>query len=615
MILIWRGSFDLAEADRVDSKGQPRAEQSANLTEGKGHVETHSLALSKEGPEMTRDGPKTMEAGYGKGTLESVFAKWPKDILEERKKASMKPLRRLPPTSLEVSFEDLYAADAIIDIPKRPPWSYAESKEAVQERESKYFQKWLDAVYAKYPAEELSYFEHNLEVWRQLWRVAEISDIILFIVDVRHPILHFPPSLYDYVVKDLGRKLVLIFNKIDLVGQDTLEAWTNYFRAEFPQISAASFSCYPKDGFLKSDSATAALKSRVRRKYKRYYRAVGVPEVLRACRDTNLVKGGVEVDWDVLIDRAEDERRKREEEAKRKSDGEVSGRRGRRKREQLDAKDDLTEDESQESENESYNMANKLDIEEHEAEPNKNWVTIGLVGHPNVGKSSLINSVIGRKVVSTSRTPGHTKHFQTIHLASDVRLCDCPGLVFPAIVPKPLQASLHLLAENAAGHVILTCYSPVKILAGMYRISQVQEPYTSIQYLAERVPLEEILKLHHPDQDDPDTASTFHWSAWRICEAFALDRGFLTARVARPDVYRAANMILRMCVDGRILLGFKPKGFSQGLWRQTDHKPSRMDKDVDQAAVMEEEDDESEEQDIQPEHDGGAFDLLAGMDE
>ncbi|KND04258.1 hypothetical protein, variant [Spizellomyces punctatus DAOM BR117] len=509
----------------------------------------------------------------------------------------MKPLRRLPPTSLEVSFEDLYAADAIIDIPKRPPWSYAESREVVQERESSYFQKWLDAVYAKYPAEELSYFEHNLEVWRQLWRVAEISDIILFIVDVRHPILHFPPSLYDYVVKDLGRKLILVFNKIDLVGQDTLEAWTNYFRAEFPEISAASFSCYPKDGFLKSDSATAALKSRVRRKYKRYYRAVGVPEVLRACRDTNLVKGGVEVDWDVLIDRAEDERRKREEEAKRKSDEEVSGRRGRRKREQLDAKEDLTEDESQESEvdencEDADNMVNKLDIEEHEAEPNKNWVTIGLVGHPNVGKSSLINSVIGRKVVSTSRTPGHTKHFQTIHLTSDVRLCDCPGLVFPAIVPKPLQ-----------------------ILAGMYRISQVQEPYTSIQYLAERVPLEEILNLHHPDQDDPDTASTFHWSAWRICEAFALDRGFLTARVARPDVYRAANMILRMCVDGRILLGFKPKGFSQGLWREIGHNASRMEKDEERAAVKEEEDDESEEEDIQPEQDGGAFELLAGMDE
>ncbi len=43
------------------------------------------------------------------------------------------------------------------------------------------------------------------------------------------------------------------------------------------------------------------------------------------------------------------------------------------------------------------------------------FVVLGTVGHPNVGKSSLINGLMGRKVVSTSRTPGHTKHFQTMY--------------------------------------------------------------------------------------------------------------------------------------------------------------------------------------------------------
>ena len=43
------------------------------------------------------------------------------------------------------------------------------------------------------------------------------------------------------------------------------------------------------------------------------------------------------------------------------------------------------------------------------------------------------------QVVSTSRTPGHTKHFQTIFLTANVRLCDCPGLVFPSVVGKQLQ--------------------------------------------------------------------------------------------------------------------------------------------------------------------------------
>lgn len=37
----------------------------------------------------------------------------------------------------------------------------------------------------------LSYCELNLETWRQLWRVLEISDIILVIADVRYPVSLF----------------------------------------------------------------------------------------------------------------------------------------------------------------------------------------------------------------------------------------------------------------------------------------------------------------------------------------------------------------------------------------------------------------------------------------
>ena len=58
-------------------------------------------------------------------------------------------------------------------------------------------------------------------------------------------------------------------------------------------------------------------------------------------------------------------------------------------------------------------------------------LVVGLVGYPNVGKSSTINALIGEKKVSVSSTPGKTKHFQTINLSSNITLCDCPGLVFP----------------------------------------------------------------------------------------------------------------------------------------------------------------------------------------
>lgn len=56
-----------------------------------------------------------------------------------------------------------------------------------------------------------------------------------------------------------------------------------------------------------------------------------------------------------------------------------------------------------------------------------------------MGKSSLINGLVGRKVVSVSRTPGHTRYFQTYFLTPSVKLCDCPGLIFPSLLPKQLQ--------------------------------------------------------------------------------------------------------------------------------------------------------------------------------
>lgn len=47
---------------------------------------------------------------------------------------------------------------------------------------------------------------------------------------------------------------------------------------------------------------------------------------------------------------------------------------------------------------------------------NDELVTIGLVGYPNVGKSSTINTLLVNKKVSVSSTPGKTKHFQVSYL-------------------------------------------------------------------------------------------------------------------------------------------------------------------------------------------------------
>lgn len=47
-----------------------------------------------------------------------------------------------------------------------------------------------------------------------------------------------------------------------------------------------------------------------------------------------------------------------------------------------------------------------------------------------------------------------------------------------------------------------------------------------------------------------------------ICDGWAKKRGFLTARAARLDSYRAANSILRMALDGKICLCLRPPKFA-----------------------------------------------------
>jgi len=204
----------------------------------------------------------------------------------------------------------------------------------------------------------------------------------------------------------------------------------------------------------------------------------------------------------------------------------------------------------------------------------QDFITIGTIGQPNAGKSSLINGILQDKRVSVSRTPGHTKHFQTIFYTDNIRLCDCPGLVFPTKAPKQLQ-----------------------VVSGMYPVSQVKEPYSIVGYIAERVPLLDILRIVHPCQEDlehPDDPLP-PWSAWYVCHAWAEKCGFLTARAGRADVYRAANSILRLTVEGRICLTLRPPDMEEG--KMVGNYRELFDQLM-KFAVKEDDIDEDEEEDL-----------------
>ncbi len=72
-----------------------------------------------------------------------------------------------------------------------------------------------------------------------------------------------------------------------------------------------------------------------------------------------------------------------------------------------------------------------------------------ICGIPNVGKSTLINTLMGKRAAKTGDEPGITKIEQQLALASDAYLFDTPGMLWPKIVVE--QAGYNLAASGAVG--------------------------------------------------------------------------------------------------------------------------------------------------------------------
>ena len=76
-------------------------------------------------------------------------------------------------------------------------------------------------------------------------------------------------------------------------------------------------------------------------------------------------------------------------------------------------------------------------------------VRVLICGIPNVGKSTLINTLFGERAAKTGDEPGITKVEQKIVLASDFYLFDTPGMLWPRITVE--KSGYHLAASGGIG--------------------------------------------------------------------------------------------------------------------------------------------------------------------
>jgi len=134
----------------------------------------------------------------------------------------------------ETKLKILTDEEKVLPIPRRPQWTGL-SVEQLKDEENTNFLEWrryLASIQEDYDCVVTPY-EKNLEFWRQLWRVLERSDLVIQIVDSRHPLQFRSQDLEKYVkeVSTLKQNLVLI-NKADFLNLEQRKIWAEYFTKE-----------------------------------------------------------------------------------------------------------------------------------------------------------------------------------------------------------------------------------------------------------------------------------------------------------------------------------------------------------------------------------------------
>ncbi|SNX82338.1 related to NOG2 - GTPase involved in ribosomal large subunit-nucleus export [Melanopsichium pennsylvanicum] len=150
----------------------------------------------------------------------------------------------------------------------------------------------------------------------------------------------------------------------------------------------------------------------------------------------------------------------------------------------------------------------------------KKQISVGFVGYPNTGKSSIINTLKKKKVCNVAPIPGETKVWQYISLMRRIYLIDCPGIV-------PVSAH-----DSETGTV----------LKGVVRVENLETPAEHIPALLSRVKPEYIRR-------------TYNLEKWSNSEDFL---GQIAKRMGKllkggePDCETVAKMVLNDWIRGKI---------------------------------------------------------------
>ncbi|XP_040166933.1 nucleolar GTP-binding protein 2 [Anopheles arabiensis] len=180
----------------------------------------------------------------------------------------------------------------------------------------------------------------------------------------------------------------------------------------------------------------------------------------------------------------------------------------------------------------------------------KKQISVGFIGYPNVGKSSVINALRSKKVCKVAPIAGETKVWQYITLMKRIFLIDCPGVVYPT-------------AET----------DTEKVLKAVVRVELVNNPEDYIEEVLKRIRKEYVVK-------------TYGVTEWAdhidFLEQIARKTGKLLKK-GEPDVQTVAKMILNDWQRGRLPFYVAPEGFEvpKSFHEQQQQQEAVVDEEAD----------------------------------
>jgi large subunit GTPase 1 len=415
----------------------------------------------------------------------------------------------------------------VLPIPRRPKWSKKMTKKELDDNEKKSFLKWRRKIAKR--EEELNAtvtpYEKNIEVWRQLWRVIERSHVVVQIVDARNPLLFRSLDLEKYVKQvDENKRNILLINKADLLSDKQRFKWAKYFRSN--GIKALFFSAAHEQANINDTQST------------REEMLIEQQQALDSYDETQY-QDPSDKDWTHIFTRMD----------------------------LLYYFKSLMNDIVDEKRSEP--VPSNVTSDEHKR------VVVGLVGYPNVGKSSTVNVLCGKKRVAVGATPGKTKHLQTLPIGKNVLLCDCPGLVFPSVATTKESMvcdgilPIDQLREHRAPIALVCKRIPRRVFELVYGLDferlrrdqqREDEALRRIQgsFAPERV-VERIDDNDSDDnQDDDDDINsksqvdTNRVTVDQLLNAYARSKGMMSQKGV-PNQPMAARAILKDYVNGKLL--------------------------------------------------------------